>query len=839
MIASGPSPDAAPGREPLTAADFATAARERLPQDVWDYLDGGAGEERTLAANSAAFARVRLLPRVLTGAGVARTHTRLLGRTWAAPIGIAPCAYHTMVHQEGEPASIRAAGAAGLPIVLSTYSGRPFAQLEAAAAESDAVLWQQVYCFRDRAVTERLVKDAEAAGVEALVLTVDTPHLGRRLRDLRNGFRLPPGIRPANLDEPGAVSPAEHARAANDPALDWTVVDWLRRSSNLPVLLKGVLDPRDAARAVEAGADGVVVSNHGGRQLDGAPATLEALPAIAAAVAGRIPVLLDGGVRRGTDVLAALALGADAVLLGRPILHGLAVGGEEGVTQVLELFKNELCDAMTLTGVAGIEELGPDLVDASRLDALAPAPAAARPAVAVGRSGAAAPRPAGLHRSRLHASLSDPNLDTMAFLNEVADRYPQAVSFAPGRPHEGFFEVEDVFAALDRYLTHLRAQGRSAQAVRNTLYQYGPSAGIIRELIADSLLADEGIETAAEAVVVTVGAQEAMLLVLRALFAGPQDVLLVSTPCYVGIIGAAKLLGIRTATVPERADGLHPEDVRRAVADQQRAGLRPRALYLVPDHSNPSGNTIGVQARRDLLDLARENGLLLLEDSPYRLVSPGERLPTLKALDGPGTAGRGQAGDSVVVHIGSFAKSAFPGARVGYVLADQTVATGDGDQGVLLADELARIKSMVTVNTSPLSQAAVAGLLLGCRGRLSELNAEAAAHYGENLRVLLEELAKHFPDSGGRAGGPAWNEPRGGFFLTLSVPFRADEHALARSAQEYGVLWTPMAYFHPDGGGERQIRLSFSALTPAQIREGVARLARFVAAESSRAPGPA
>ena len=837
MTPSGLSPDTAFGGEPLTAADFATAARARLPREVWDYLDGGAGEERTLAANSAAFTRVRLLPRVLTGAGVARTRTRLFGRTWAAPIGIAPCAYHTMVHPEGEPASIRAAGAAGLPFVLSTYSGRPFAQLEAAAAESAAVLWQQVYCFRDRAVTERLVKDAEAAGVEALVLTVDTPHLGRRLRDLRNDFRLPPGIRPANLDEPGAVSPAEHARAANDAALDWTVVDWLRRSSNLPVLLKGVLDPRDAARAVQAGVDGIVVSNHGGRQLDGAPATLEALPAIAAAVAGRIPVLLDGGVRRGTDVLAALALGADAVLLGRPILHGLAVGGEEGVHRVLELFKDELRDAMTLAGVAGVEELEPGLVDASRLDALALP--AARPVIAAAGFGAATCGPTGLHRSRLHASLSDPNLDTMAFLNEVADRYPQAVSFAPGRPHEGFFEVEDVFAALDRYLAHLRAQGRSAQSVRTTLYQYGPSAGIIRELIADSLLADEGIETDAAAIVVTVGAQEAMLLVLRALFAEPQDVLLVSTPCYVGIIGAAKLLGIRTATVPERADGLHPEDVRRAVADLRRSGLRPRALYLVPDHSNPSGNTIGVQARRDLLDLARENGLLLLEDSPYRLVSPGQRLPTLKALDGPRTAGRRRAVDSVVVHIGSFAKSAFPGARVGYVLADQAVATGAADRDVLLADELARIKSMVTVNTSALSQAAVAGLLLGCRGRLSELNAAAAAHYGENLRVLLEELAKRFPDSGGRAEGPAWNEPRGGFFLTLSVPFRADEHALARSAQEYGVLWTPMAYFHPDGGGERQIRLSFSALTPAEIREGVARLARFVAAESSRPAGPA
>jgi (S)-3,5-dihydroxyphenylglycine transaminase len=814
----------------LTLAEYERAARARLPRQIWDFLAGGAEQERTLAANLDVFSRVRVLPRVLTGAGVADPSTRLFGRAWAAPIAVAPCAYHGLAHPEAEPATVRAAGEAGLPLVLSTFSGSTFKEVRAAALEHATVLWQQIYCFRDRAVTERLVRDAQEAGVEALVLTVDAPHLGRRLRDLRNGFRLPPGIGAANLsvdhvpDAPDPASPADHARAAHDAGLDWTVVDWLRGVSELPLLLKGVLAAADAARAVEAGVDGVIVSNHGGRQFDGAPATLEALPAVAAAVARHVPVLLDGGVRRGGDVLAALALGADGVLVGRPILHGLAVAGSQGAHGVLALLKDGLRDAMTLAGVADLEALknnGPDLVDAQLLRPV-PVPAtAAVPVTAPALSTVAPPAPALPHtRSALHSSLSDPNLDTMAFLNEIADRHADAVSFAPGRPYEGFFEVEDVFAAMRRYLAELESGGRSERAVRTTLYQYGPSAGLIGDLIAHSLRVDEGMDVPPESVVVTVGAQEGMLLVLRALFAEPEDVLLVCTPCYVGIIGAAKLLGIRVATVSERAHGLDPADVEREIAAARRRGLRPRALYVVPDHSNPSGTTLGLADRERLLEIARDHALLVLEDSPYRLVSPGERLPTLKAVE----LAR-PARERVVVHIGSFSKSVFPGARVGYVVADQPVDSG------LLAGELARIKSMVTVNTPTLSQAAVAGMLLGCRGRLSELNRRAAQLYGGNLRVLVEELRAHLST----VGGVRWNEPNGGFFLKMKVPFVADNAALGRSAERYGVLWTPMAYFYPDGGGERELRLSFSALTPDRIREGVARLARFVTAEAQAA----
>jgi (S)-3,5-dihydroxyphenylglycine transaminase len=342
----------------FTLADYEDLARACLDAGIWDFIAGGAGEERTLAANSAAFEPIRLRPRVLTGVGAPATGTKILGRHWAAPVAIAPMGYHTLVDPAGEVATARAAGSAGIPFVVSTFAGRTFEDIAAAASSP---LWFQVYCFRDRAATRRLIERAERAGFEALVLTVDAPRLGRRLRDLRNGFRLPPGIAPANLSGDGFHSPSDHALAEFDPRLDWTVVEWLRSCSTLPVLLKGVMTGADARRAADAGVDGIVVSNHGGRQLDGIAATFEVLPEVVAAVAGRCAVLLDGGVRRGRDVLLCLALGADAVLLGRPVLHGLAVGRESGVEHVLGIVTEELVDVMALAGVASVADAGPDL----------------------------------------------------------------------------------------------------------------------------------------------------------------------------------------------------------------------------------------------------------------------------------------------------------------------------------------------------------------------------------------------------------------------------------------------------------------------------------------------
>ncbi|UPZ33552.1 alpha-hydroxy-acid oxidizing protein [Streptomyces sp. LRE541] len=344
----------------LTLGDFARAARSRLDPAVWDFFEGGAGEERTLAANTEAFDRLWLRPSVLRGAGRPETAATVLGRSWDAPVAVAPLAYQTLAHPLGELATVRGtADAARVPVVISTFAGR---EIEELAAAGGGPLWLQVYCLRDRSMTRRLIGRAADAGFEALVLTVDAPRLGRRLRDLRNGFRLPPGIVPANLEGHDFTVPALHAITEFAPDLDWSVVDWLRSVSTLPVLLKGILTGGDAVRAAEAGADGVIVSNHGGRQLDGVPASLDVLPEIVTAVAGRLPVLLDGGVRRGRDVLAALALGADAVLVGRPVLHGLAVDAQRGVTDVLDILLAELTDAMALAGLRTLADIGPRLV---------------------------------------------------------------------------------------------------------------------------------------------------------------------------------------------------------------------------------------------------------------------------------------------------------------------------------------------------------------------------------------------------------------------------------------------------------------------------------------------
>lgn len=432
-----------------------------------------------------------------------------------------------------------------------------------------------------------------------------------------------------------------------------------------------------------------------------------------------------------------------------------------------------------------------------------------------------------LHRAGLHSSVSDPVLDTMNFLNEIADRYPDSISFASGRPYDGFFETEQIIDYIVRYTSYLAELGKTPDQIRKALFQYGPTAGQIRELVVYSLWNDEQIDVPPESVVITVGCQEAMFLVLRALISGPQDALLVSSPCYVGISGAARLLDIWPTTVEERKDGFRCADLDAAIRAEKARGRRVRAFYVVPDHSNPSGNTISLETRYALLELAAHHDILILEDNPYRLVSPGSRIPTLKHLDH----------DRRVIYLGSFSKTAFPGARLGYVVADQTVIDSAGRSG-LLADELAKIKSMVTVNTSPLSQAAVAGMLLSADGRIPELNRENAAFYGDGMKCALQELERHFPEARRTALGVSWNRPTGGFFLTLHVPFAADNAALSRSAQQFGVIWTPMSYFYPGVGGEFSIRLSTSCLSRADIVDGISRIARFIEVQAS-ARGPA
>jgi 4-hydroxymandelate oxidase len=337
--------------------DYEPLARERVEPTAWDYLHGGSDDELTLRANREAFARLQLRPRVLVDVSRCELATSVAGTPLAMPVMVAPMAYHRLLHEEGEAATARGAAAVGVPMVVSTLSSRT---LEDVAAAAQGPLWLQVYCFRQREVTASLIRRAQAAGYRALVLTVDAPRLGRRERDLRNGFALPLHVQAANFSheltaslfthQQGQSAVAVHVRQTFDDSLDWGVVQWVRSVSSLPLLLKGVLTAEDAERAASVGVEGLIVSNHGGRQLDGSVASLDAMPEVVRAVRGRCEVLVDGGFRRGTDVLKALALGARAVLVGRPILWGLAVAGEQGVSRVLSLLREELELAMALAG---------------------------------------------------------------------------------------------------------------------------------------------------------------------------------------------------------------------------------------------------------------------------------------------------------------------------------------------------------------------------------------------------------------------------------------------------------------------------------------------------------
>jgi 4-hydroxymandelate oxidase len=355
--------------EPLRVDDYAESAQSRLPVDVWGYVQGGSGVEWTIAENRAAFDRVVVRPRVLVDVKQCDPGTVLLGAPIPTPIGVAPMAYHRLVHPDGELATATAAGEVGGPFVVSIFASQTLADI---AKNATGPLWLQVYWLRRREALIDLVGRAESAGFSALVLTVDTPKVARRLRDVRNSFTIPDRIRAVNLDLPmmasihqataGTSAIERHSREEFDPTITWSDLAWLRSQTTLPLLLKGILTAEDARLAVEHGVDAIIVSNHGGRQLDGAVPTLEALPEVVAAVEGRIPVLVDGGIRCGTDIFKALALGASTVLIGRPVLWGLAHSGATGAAAVLRLLRDELVDCMTLAGRPTIADIDPTAV---------------------------------------------------------------------------------------------------------------------------------------------------------------------------------------------------------------------------------------------------------------------------------------------------------------------------------------------------------------------------------------------------------------------------------------------------------------------------------------------
>jgi 4-hydroxymandelate oxidase len=350
----------------LSVLELAARAERRIPKVSWDYFRSGAWGEHTLRWNVEAWERLRIRHRSLVDVSRRELGVEICGAKASFPLFAAPTALHKLAHPEGEVATARACAAAGVPMVLSSLSSTSVE--EVCGANRGNATWMQIYIGQDRGFVAELAARALAAGCTALVLTVDTPKWGTRERDIHNGFRVPDGIEVANLVRPGG--PTGHSGRGIGESLGWTIseslswkdLEWLAAQTPLPVLVKGVCRDDDALRSIDHGARGIFVSNHGGRQLDGAPPTAESLPEVAAAVNGRVPVLVDGGIRRGVDILRALALGADAVAIGRPVLWGLGAGGEAGVRRVLEILHGEFDLAMALAGCTSVRDVGGDLV---------------------------------------------------------------------------------------------------------------------------------------------------------------------------------------------------------------------------------------------------------------------------------------------------------------------------------------------------------------------------------------------------------------------------------------------------------------------------------------------
>jgi isopentenyl diphosphate isomerase/L-lactate dehydrogenase-like FMN-dependent dehydrogenase len=341
--------------EPVNVSDYERLAEEKLPAGAFGYFAGGAGDEATLRDNVEAYGRYRLRPRVLVDVTEVTTRTTVLGTDVAMPLLVAPTALQRMAHPDGELATARAAAAVGTVMCLSTIATAT--AREVAEAAPDGTRWFQLYVLRDAGRTRALVEEAAALGYSAVVLTADTPYLGRRERDVRNAFSIPADLAVPNMPAPEVASLHRQFESMS-AGVTWRDVEEIASMSGLPVLVKGILTAEDGLLAVEHGAEGVVVSNHGGRQLDGVPATLDALPEVVDAVGGRAEVLLDGGIRRGTDVLKALALGARAAMSGRAVLWGLAANGEDGVRHVLELLRAEIELGLGLLGCRSPDEVG-------------------------------------------------------------------------------------------------------------------------------------------------------------------------------------------------------------------------------------------------------------------------------------------------------------------------------------------------------------------------------------------------------------------------------------------------------------------------------------------------
>lgn len=417
------------------------------------------------------------------------------------------------------------------------------------------------------------------------------------------------------------------------------------------------------------------------------------------------------------------------------------------------------------------------------------------------------------------AILDIPLLNVMNFLNEVVLWYPQAISFAPGRPTEQHFDVAGEWEHLTRYVTHAAAKhGVPPATVYAQLGQYQKTNGIINQLIAQFLAHDEQIKVAPQSIMVTDGAQEAMTVITAGLFNRTTDVLLVQDPAYIGMTGIATILGIELCPVPTGTEGLDLAALVVAIDTLRAAGKTPKALYLVPDFSNPLGSSMTLADRHQLLTIAHAEQLLIIEDNPYGMFAFDEPpASTLKALDQTGC----------VIYLGTFSKMLYPGLRVGFMVADQVVVDHAG-KPTTLAEELSRVKSLTSVNTSPLLQAMVGGMLLAHDCSLRATVQAKLPFYRTNRDTMLASLTEHFAHDPLLADRVRWSVPGGGFFLTVELPFVFGQAALQTCAEHYGVICCPMTFFSLLPGREHEIRLSFSYVTPHQIKQGIRQLWQFV-----------
>ncbi|NXG13061.1 HAOX2 oxidase, partial [Grallaria varia] len=342
-------------------SDFEAYAKKYLPKIAWDYIAAGADDCNTRDENILAYERICFRPRMLRDVSVMDIRTKILGTEISFPVGIAPTGFHQLAWPDGEKSTARAAKAMSICYIASTYSTCSLEEISAAAP--GGLRWFQLYIHRNRAVSQKLVQRAEALGFQALVITVDLPYTNKRRDDIRNGFRLPPHMKLKNLERDFEVC----KMSLMDPSVTWNDIYWLQSLTHLPIILKGILTREDAELAVRHGVQGIIVSNHGGRQLDEVPATIDALAEVVEAVGGRVEVYLDGGIRKGSDVLKALALGAKCVFIGRPALWGLAYKGEEGLQDVLRILQDEFRLSMALAGCTSVSEIGRHLVHISKL----------------------------------------------------------------------------------------------------------------------------------------------------------------------------------------------------------------------------------------------------------------------------------------------------------------------------------------------------------------------------------------------------------------------------------------------------------------------------------------